>query len=104
MSTNRLFIGCEKWVKNETGHTCILLQHYDPIAVIQRWGKERVVIHDDIIKSLGFREWFDTSIATISGIFSSYIPNYRISNTKVLCSIRKHSRIQESTMSILSPC
>ena len=52
MSTNHVFIGCEKWVKKETGHTCILLQHYDPIAVIQRWGKERVVIHDDIIESL----------------------------------------------------
>ena len=104
MSTNRLFIGCEKWVKKETGHTCILLQHYDPIAVIQRWGKERVVIHDDIIESLGLRKWFDNSTITISGIFSSYISNCRISNTKVLCSICKHSRIQESTMSILLLC
>jgi len=40
-------------------------------------------------------EWFNTSTITLPGIFSSYISNYRISNTKVLCS-KLYANIQGS--------
>ena len=52
-SLNRLFIGCEKYRGREKGHTFFNLQQYDPIAILQMWGKERCLVHDDIIEDLG---------------------------------------------------
>ena len=68
MYSNRLFIGCEKWKRGQTDHTFIPLQHYDPVAIIQLWGKERYMIHDDIIERLDLHEWFDSPKSVISGI------------------------------------
>ena len=56
MYSNRLFIGCEKWKRGQTDHTFIPLQHYDLVAIIQLWGKERCMIHDDIIERLDLHE------------------------------------------------
>ena len=46
----------------------IPLQHYDPMAIIQLWRKERYMIHDDIIERLDLDEWFDSPKSVISGI------------------------------------
>ena len=67
MYSNCLFIGCEKWKKGQTEHTFIPLQHYDPVAVIQLWGKERTMIHDDIIDRLDLHDWFANSNSAVSG-------------------------------------
>jgi hypothetical protein len=71
-SYNRIFIGCEKWKREETDHTMIQIPHHDPITVMQTWGKERCMIHDDIIESLGIRSWLTVDSATDAGISINY--------------------------------
>ena len=53
-------------------YTMIQIPHHDLIAVIEMWGKECCMIHDDIIESLGIRSWFTTDSATDAGISIYY--------------------------------
>lgn len=69
-SYNRLFIGCEKYRQRERGHTYIPLANYDPIAVLQIWGKERCFVHDDILSDLDFN-WDNNQTDSIYYILRS---------------------------------
>ena len=94
MHSNRLFIGCEKWKKGQADHTMIPLQHYDPIAVIQLWGKERCMIHKDIIVRLKLSDWFESD-SVLSSISSHIEADNRHWAASLSCSICKSARRQK---------
>jgi hypothetical protein len=56
---SRLFIGCKKWTQRSKGHTFVSLSGYDPVTVLQLWGRDRCYgIHDDF-KQLMDGKWHE---------------------------------------------
>ena len=63
---NRLFIGCEKYTPRSRHHTFQSVAAYDPVTILQIWGRERCYgIHQDF-KDLMQDKWYETAIGTIS--------------------------------------
>ena len=55
----RLFIGCDKWSPRSRGHIFVSLSGYDPITVLQIWGRNRCFgVHEDF-KQLMNDKWND---------------------------------------------
>lgn len=50
----RLFIGCENYKPKDSGrHYIQSLDTFDPLEILQVWGRDRCYIHADILESLG---------------------------------------------------
>ena len=65
-SYNRLFIGCANFVnlhRPGAKHTCVPLKAFDPVAVLQLWGKEKCFVHDELLAELGVN-WEENKLGT----------------------------------------
>jgi hypothetical protein len=58
---DRLFIGCENYQLGEKGHYIEWLRNYNPLAVLQAWGRHRCNVHDDILNGLNF-PWAEDTV------------------------------------------
>ena len=86
---SRLFIGCKKWTQRSKGHTFVSLSEYDPVTILQIWGRDRCYgIHDDF-KELMDGKWQERTLGIKVSIISS---NNRWCSTKVSCCIFQPSR------------